>query len=480
MLKQFFNCLVSRTGKLFGLRSRNPVMRRRQNKPLSGKIRYIINDLTTPELIKEVELPKKPLNPPVVVDGYQGGGKQLSLSSPQHQAANCLYTIYNTLSLTNRLSERKLSKWAGTSTLYVYPRAGQDLNAFYNRRTLCFFYFIHKQIGEIYTVDSADIVAHELGHAIFDSYRPDTWNAASLEIWSFHEAFADFVAIMNILSHEEVIDYVIKQTNGNLRKPNVASNLAEHVGKAIYKLTGESRSRHPNALRSAINQFKYVHPSTLPSQAPHHRLAAESHSFGRIFLGALYDVLVMIFEDLRNKKKYGPKDCLRIARDLLYSYVLKAILYVPLNANFYESMAKTILWADLQINNGTYHDKMRKIFMDRNLIRPQLRMLSAPKCDNDECIIHHKKTMMVKLDNYFLRAQSDNEYYNAEIEIPNDSAYLYDKEKRIVDVIKCSEMESISAAQDMVNYLHSAEKSRIYTQKPFIIHDGKLVRTCFT
>lgn len=451
-----------------------------ENWQIEGKtIDYLLNDMSTPDLIKVMNPPIPPVAPKFVVKDYAGGGH--TRGTVQSQAANCFVTVANTLNFQRQHTDKPLTNWAGTSTLIVLPQAGQDLNAYYDRRTLSFFYFGHKEIGgTVYTADSSDIVAHELGHAILDSFRPDTWGAASLEIWSFHEAFADLTAMMNIMSHKEILEYVINQTGGDMRKENIVANLAEHVGQAIYKVAGGPTSgRSPVTLRNAINDFKYVNPGTLPEAATDDKLAAECHSFGRIFLGAFYDILVMMHEDIKSRGDLNAVDSLAEARDCLWKYTLKAIQNAPLNANFYESMAKTLLWADVTLNNWKYHDRMMKIFMDRNLMRPQLRMLSAPVCDNDESILkdHHKMTL--KLGDHLLRAQSNNPLYDVEIEIPHDSVYLYDNNKKLVDVISCSDEDALMAGQDMITYLYNSNQVDNSSTTPFAVKNGKLVRTHF-
>ena len=442
------------------------------------KIDYVLNDMSTPMLIKSMMAPPKPDFPRFVVKDYAGGG--FPRGSVQSQAANCYVTVANVLNFHKGLTDKPIKKWPGTPSLAILPRKGEDLNAYYDRRTLSFFYFNHKAIGgSVFTADSADIVAHELGHAMLDAYRPDTWGAASLEIWSFHEAFADLTAIINIMSHREVLAYAINQTDGDMRKPNVISNLAEHVGQAIYKVTGPSSGRNPEALRSAINSFKYVNPGSLPKEAPAYKLAAECHSFGRIFLGAFYDMIVMIYEDIKSQGNFGPIDSLAQSRDLVYKYTLKAIQFAPVNVRFYESMAKTMLWADVTMNQRKYHDRMMQIFMDRNLMRPQLKILSAPICDNDDYILSTQSKMNLKLGDHLIRAQSNNPLYDVEIEIPHDSVYLYDNNKQLVDSISCTDDEALIGAQDMINYLHDAAKVNDSEETPFAVENGKLIRKHF-
>ncbi len=435
-------------------------------------IQYVLNDMTTPNLIKTVPPPTILSVPKFTVVKYKGGG--FPRDSIEARAANGHVTITNVINFYNQHTPQKITKWAGTHNLIVNPRAGKDVNAFYNRASMQFFYY-----NGMFTIDSSDIVAHELGHAILDSYRPDTWGAASLEVWSLHEAFADITAMLNIMSHDEILHFALNQTNGDMRKPSVITNLAEHVGQVIYKIAGPNSGRHPQYLRSTINNFKYVNPRSLPKAATHDKLAAECHSFGRVFLGALYDILVVVYEDTL-AKGHPRYNALKHARDVLAKNILKAIQNAPLNTRFYESVAKTMLWAEKTgVNGGMYHDKMRKVFLDRNLIRAEVSMLSAPECTNDEGIMRIQSKMNIKLGDHMLRAQSDNPLYNVEVEIPHEQVYLYDENNNIYDSMFVSQEEALSDAQDAIMYLHDTESVGEGSDTPFEIQSGKLCRTHF-
>jgi hypothetical protein len=344
------------------------------------------------------------------------------------------------------------------------------------------FFFVNdpRVGGSLYTCDSTDVVAHELGHAILDSFRPETWSAASLEVASMHEAFGDFIAMMHVLSYDEIVNFIVNETQGDLRKNNVASQLAEEFGAAVYKLSDPKEGRSPNALRSAINDFKYVNPGTLPVDAPYSQLAAECHSFGRIFLGALYDILVMIYEDVKQSGK-TPVDSLKEARNTLLRYMLKSIQNAPLNVKFFNSVSKTLLWADVTLNNRKYHDKIQQILANRNLLTTQLMILSAPKCENNDLIIKTQGCMNIKLEDKVMRAQSDdNPLYGVEVEIPVERVYLYDQNYNLYDSVAVSDEESLSAAIDMIKYLHATNSVSDNPKTPFEIKDGKLVRTYFS
>lgn len=468
--------LQKKTKEFFGWKSRtknNVVENIEKNKP----IEYLLNDPTTPNLIKNID-PNTLISSNFIVKGYKGGG--FKKESIEGQAANCYVTISNTINFLNKKSEKQIPKWPGTTNLYVLPHAGVNLNAFYDRRSLQFFYVNDRRFGDpIFTCDSTEIVAHELGHAILDAYRPETWNAMSLEVASIHEAFADFTAIIHSLTYDEIVEYILNETQGNLSKENIASELAEQFGRLIYRISPEGRN-NSNALRSATNNFKYVNPGTLPQDAPNDQLAAECHSFGRIFLGALYDILTMIYEENINEGK-NQKNSLEDARDTLTQYVLKSIQNAPLNVKFYNSMAKTLLWSDVTLNNRKYHDKMQKIFFERNLISNQLMMLNAPTCNNNDLIIKKLDIENIKLNDYVLNIQSNkNPLYAVELEVPKQSAYLYDSDKNIYDVISASEEESLSGAIDMVNFLHNTKSVSDDLSTPFEIKNNKLTRTYYS
>lgn len=438
---------------------------------------HLLNDLTTPELSKSQTLiPAQIPQCPFAVQSFKGSGHLRG--SVEFQAANAYITIAETLNLANTYGgDRKLPKWPRARVLGIFPRAGEDLNAYYDGRSLRFFYFSNSRIGgSVYSVDSADIVAHECGHGILDCYRPDLWNAAYIEIGCFHEAFGDFVAIMHSLSHDEILDKVLSETNGNLRISNVASRIAEHFGRSIYKLN--PNGRNPDYLRSMINEFNYVDPGQLPEEAPDSSLAAEVHSFSRVFTGAIWDILVVIYEDMVGKGM-EQLEALRKSRDCLCRYMMLAIQNAPANAKFFASVAKTILWADATSNNGMYQDKIREVFVNRNIITNEVRILSGHKCPNDSGIVKKSVSVKTKLRDHFVCAQkvSGNELYDVELTTPQDEAILYDANGNLMDHIVVQPEENLAAAMNLVSYLQNSKNYGQDATTPWEIQNGKLIRT---
>ena len=445
--------------------------------PTSTTISYLMNDPTTPDLVVNMAPPIPPARPLYAVQNYRGGG--YATNTVEWQAANCFVTIAETLNYYDSQAEKPVGNWPGTSTLIVYPRAGVDLNAYYDRAGLKFFYYSNPRIGgDVFACNSAEIVSHECGHAILDTYRPDFWSAASLEVASFHEFFGDFTAIMHDLTHDELILRALNETGGDLKKLNVIAKLAEQFGAAIAKL--DPSGRNPAFLRCAINDFKYANPGTLPQDAPDNELAAEPHNFSRVMLGTVYDIFVMIYDDFRQTSGMHPMDAIKAARDLLTKYMIKTIINVPLNGKFYEAVARTMLWCDVTTNNCKYHDRMQEIFSARNINSANVAMMSLgalqPRCPVSN-ILRMGGTMRIKLSEHIVATLSNNPLLNVEVEVPHESAFFFNNERAVHDTVASEHEDAIAAALDMVHYLHLAGKVGPDESTPFEIRDGKLVRT---
>ena len=328
------------------------------------------------------------------------------------KASNCYITLSNSINYIKKILPKigkDISGWAAVPNLAVLPEAGKQLNAYYNRNSLSFFYDVID--GEtIYTSESNDIVAHELGHALLDSMRPDLWSTQSLEIWAFHESFADINAAISILQYDEVIDELISSTSGDLMVPNVVSQLAEQMGIAFYKQKGIS----VKSLRDMTQVFKYSDPSKLPKTGNKDEIFAECHSFGKIFSGAWYEMFSSIFQI--TSKDYGsPLDAAKAARDISAEMLYEAVYKAPKSMNFIFGVVDGIIAAD-EARGGRYKDILDSVFGKRHL--NPIRMqggISLPST--------------IKLSDYFTSSMGieNNDMYYANIDIPNANVLSMDE-----------------------------------------------------
>lgn len=249
----------------------------------TSPFKFSMNDAANVNLVKNVVPPPALVAPQYSVVGYQGGGYEPS--TIQGQAAQVHTVVTNTINGLNTVADSHLTKWTATKSLLIVPRAGRMLNAYYDRRSLSFFYDRDRVTGrDVFAADSHDIVAHELGHAILDSYRPDFWNVASMEAWAYHEAFADTISMLATMMYDEVMQYALDETHGDLRQNNVICSLAEQFGRTVFDNKEGAAS---GWLRNMNNTFFYADPVSLKYEGGDDVLTSEPHNFSRVMSGRL-------------------------------------------------------------------------------------------------------------------------------------------------------------------------------------------------
>ena len=344
----FFNWVVSIFKKPKGLNAL-VVYEEKQTrnflKPDNTKLnKYYLADKVNPQLVIQRPVPTSTVLPLYVV-GDKGGG--YPLGTIQQQAMGVKQMVNTTLFYMQKKSPRKFTSWAAQKMLTIQPRAGKDLNAYYDRSSLKFFYFgdpVRKE--NVYTCDSHTVVTHELGHAVLDILRPDWWNTTNLEHWSLHEAFGDITALFAMLQYDQLIETAIAQTQGNLEQSNILSRLAPELGLALYNITKGKNGELPFAMRDLSTKFEYANPNQLPKSGREDRIVAECHSFGRIFSNAIYDIFVKTAKHIEVNNKKTLFEACKDARDIVADILLKAVVSCPNHPKLFEAMAKQMLSVD--------------------------------------------------------------------------------------------------------------------------------------
>lgn len=442
---------------------------------------YVLKDPTTPNLVVPVDLPPKPGILPFKVDGFRGA--TTSMYTMEHEAAMCHYSIVQAINLMNKVLQRSVENWSSINVLSVWPRAGKQFNAYYDRSGLKFFYSTDPVLRQvIYSANSSDVILHETGHALLDAIRPDLFNVQAMEIWGFHESFGDIHAMINMLQHDFLLDYVLLETGGNLAQSNAFTKLAEEMGHAIYNVTGGRAGTVNSGLRNAFNQFVYAPPETLPRDGTDNQLTSEPHSFSRVFTGAWYDLLVAIYED--GKKTLSPKDALINARDVLTTYTYNAIPNAPATIRFYDGFAKVMLVQD-KLNNYKYNVIMNEVFIKRNILKqvvkpmvalswsvfkntvePNDQVLDNPKASS----VRNKNISTLSLPNFMIN-----------VEVPNDIYFEFDHNGNCIDTISSLPTELVDHAHHCVDFLLAKGLIRPDSSTPFEIDaSGNLIRSHFS
>jgi len=337
--------------------------------PTNDTVNFYTNDPAARGAKRAIQVPVPlPSRPGFDIQGWMGRGGLHPPETPEFDAGQLYVALTRTVKAWEAFFARDFDVWQVTGgSLKVIPRAGQGLNAYYDRRSLRFFYDGNPRTGEtVYACESLEVASHETGHAILDEYHPEYWDSLLPETAAFHEAFSDCSAILTTLAEPSVRAAMLKQTKGNLNRSNLVSRLAEQMGRAFHDTLGREES-YRSSLRNAVNRFKYQRPETLPWRAPISRLSSESHNFSRVFTGAFYDLLAAIYGQLR-AGGLGADGALFKTRDDAGKLLARGVELAPAGEATFKVIAIAMLKADVQDFNGQYHQVLDDIFVKRRIL----------------------------------------------------------------------------------------------------------------
>jgi hypothetical protein len=261
--------------------------------------------------------------------------------------------------------------WEVGSILPVDLDFGVDLNAFYDREGLKFFHGTGAG-RTVFSGESPDVVCHELGHALLDSFKPQLFDAASIEVAAFHESFGDMSAILSALQLPSVREGVLAEIGGVLRRASRLSRLAEQLGWAIRQSVPSAVE--PDCLRNAVNTFFYRDPDTLPTTAPATSLSSEPHSFSRVFTGAFFEGLAGMLATTDTKNEAA---LLQVSQDMGTILVqgIRAASVVP---TFFSQVAATMLGiAATQFSAQGYEAPLRSGFVRHGILAPSMAVAAT-------------------------------------------------------------------------------------------------------
>ena len=307
---------------------------------------------------------------PFSIPGWTGAGGLFSPGSPEFEAGELYFVLTRTYAAWSDFFGADFGWEPGFALLPIVPRAGQDFNAYYDRTGLKFFYNTDPKVNQVvYACESSDVVAHECGHAVLDAHHPEYWDSLLGETGAFHEAFGDMSAMLVTLGDPAVRAEILAENGGDLAKSNAVSRLAEQLARAIYDAGNPNAVVSPDALRDAVNAFKYRAPDTLPGSAPASQLSSESHNFSRIFSGAFYDSLVGIYGQLRKADStMTPDAALAQARADAGHLLAQGLLLAPKGDAPFKTIATSMITADAQNFGGKYFAVLRAAFVGRQII----------------------------------------------------------------------------------------------------------------
>jgi len=171
--------------------------------------------------------------------------------------------------------------------LRIHPHALRGENAYYspNRVALLFGYFpARARISDItpagtmvFTCLSADVIAHEITHAILDGQAPGYRDPSNPDVLAFHEGFSDIVALFQQFSYVDLVRREVERSRGALTAHSLLGGLARQFGSGTGK-EGPLR-RYPD----------------LPPELEYGQ-TTKVHELGSILVSAVYRAFLAVAE----------------------------------------------------------------------------------------------------------------------------------------------------------------------------------------
>ncbi|MEM9953796.1 MAG: hypothetical protein AAF846_19460 [Chloroflexota bacterium] len=291
------------------------------------------------------------------------------VGTPEFDQVNAFYYTTFTLRMYERYAHRQIPWSFPSARLKIDPHVGNLANAFYNEQEqlLGFHTFMNKDGEQHSTAQSADIVTHEAAHAILDGLR-DLYNESfGLGSRAFHESFSDISAMLVALHDDSLIRRLIEWTDGDLRMSNFITEVAEHLTDELR--SNDQPQEHTIYLRNAFNMLVDIPFEELPymPEDPETELARQEHNYSRLFTGAVYDILVGIYDRMRENNQM-PFVALYHARDVIGHLLTLAIELGPIGELNFSDMAKAFISAELIHYKGKYNAILRYVFDKRGIL----------------------------------------------------------------------------------------------------------------
>ncbi|HEY4002389.1 MAG TPA: hypothetical protein VGO93_26190, partial [Candidatus Xenobia bacterium] len=312
--------------------------------------------------------PLKPENGQYV---YQEGDKR-------EVQAQAFATVAHTVDVFGQAIGQPINWASHKQQLGVNYDHGEDFNAYYAREdtqpgagdggSVNFFHGKDPKTNQvIMSGDSGEVVSHETGHAILDSFRPAYFSSFTPDVAAFHEAFGDMMGICMSLQDPRVIDNVAKATGGDLKQQNIVAATGEQLGAAINDVTGQNTTGG-DWVRNAINDFKWADPNGLDQNGDATHLGSEAHSFSRLWTGAFYDVVAGIQADNMKQNGGDAKAALQATGKEAVQLLANMVKGAPQGDFTYRDMANAWIAADKQFDGGKRADLITQVMTDRGIL----------------------------------------------------------------------------------------------------------------
>ena len=299
-------------------------------------------------------------------DVLAGGGLPPRVDDPQFHQQMVYAVAMKVVANFERALGRRLDF---DEPLTLLPHAFRGRNAFFHPSTnsIAFGYFRAdaENPGEnlpnqwVFTSMSHDIIAHEMTHALIHHLRPHFFESTNPDVFAFHEAIADIVAIFQHFGFPGVLADAVQRGRADLSQPSELLNLAKQFGHStgggaalrtaadsetidagLYSETFEPHDRGSVLVRAVFDAFFRTYTSRVEDLI---RIATG----GSGQLGAGY-----LQPDLVNRVTEEAGDTAQRVLDLC----IRAFDYLPPIDVTFSDYLRALVTADIELNPDDPYD----------------------------------------------------------------------------------------------------------------------------
>ena len=134
-----------------------------------------------------------------------------------------------------------------------------------------------------------DVLAHEVGHTLlFSELGIPNIEGLTPQFLAFHESMSDLVALIATLHFESILDELIDDTAGNLYVLNFLSRIGELSHNEQIRIASNDAKMEDFALLRLSPEGEWIDPTGQ---------GHKGHHLGQPLTGAIFDILVEIYQD---------------------------------------------------------------------------------------------------------------------------------------------------------------------------------------
>lgn len=231
---------------------------------------------------------------PPAVAGPDGHFDRIPIDSREFQAAHVFACVRRMLDICESYWGREIPWFfeASFERLEIVPRIMRWDNAQSGYGFL--------EMGEDFARGNAqpfalnfDAIAHEVGHLMVFGTMGLPRNSPQHQYYAYHEAVADFIALIGLLHFDTALDLILRRTRGNLLVTNELDRFAE--------LSDEKQVR------------RFSQSLTMAD------VGLEVHDLSKPFAGGLFDTLIEIYQVIlceRGLSDIDPRDFWNLRSEL--------------------------------------------------------------------------------------------------------------------------------------------------------------------